>query len=110
MPRPNTARTRNLSKRDINTIKRLLKYFDKYKFRFIFVLVCIVISAAASVGGSLFIQVLIDKYITPMLLNPNPSYDGLFSAISKMALLYITGVLSSFAYSRIMVYIAQGIL
>lgn len=110
MPRPNTARTRNLSKRDINTIKRLLKYFDKYKFRFIFVLMCIVISAAASVGGSLFIQVLIDKYITPMLLNPNPSYDGLFSAISKMALLYITGVLSSFAYSRIMVYIAQGIL
>lgn len=110
MPRPNTARTRNLSKRDINTIKRLLKYFDKYKFRFIFVLVCIVISAAASVGGSLFIQVLIDKYITPMLLSPNPSYDGLFSAISKMALLYITGVLSSFAYSRIMVYIAQGIL
>ena len=110
MPRPNTARTRNLSKRDINTIKRLLKYFDKYKFRFIFVLVCIVISAAASVGGSLLIQVLIDKYITPMLLSPNPSYDGLFSAISKMALLYITGVLSSFAYSRIMVYIAQGIL
>lgn len=110
MPRPNTARTRNLSKRDINTIKRLLKYFDKYKFRFVFVLVCIVISAAASVGGSLFIQVLIDKYITPMLLSPNPSYDGLFSAISKMALLYITGVLSSFAYSRIMVYIAQGIL
>lgn len=110
MPRPNTARTRNLSKRDINTIKRLLKYFDKYKFRFIFVLVCIVISAAASVGGSLFIQVLIDKYITPMLLSPNPSYEGLFSAISKMALLYITGVLSSFAYSRIMVYIAQGIL
>lgn len=110
MPRPNTARTRNLSKRDINTIKRLLKYFDKYKFRFIFVLVCIVISAAPSVGGSLFIQVLIDKYITPMLLSPNPSYDGLFSAISKMALLYITGVLSSFAYSRIMVYIAQGIL
>lgn len=110
MPRPNTARTRNFSKRDINTIKRLLKYFDKYKFRFIFVLVCIVISAAASVGGSLFIQVLIDKYITPMLLSPNPSYEGLFSAISKMALLYITGVLSSFAYSRIMVYIAQGIL
>lgn len=110
MPRPNTARTRNLSKRDINTIKRLLKYFDKYKFRFIFVLMCIVISAAASVGGSLFIQVLIDKYITPMLLSPNPSYEGLFSAISKMALLYITGVLSSFAYSRIMVYIAQGIL
>lgn len=110
MPRTNTARTRNLSKRDINTIKRLLKYFDKYKFRFIFVLMCIVISAAASVGGSLFIQVLIDKYITPMLLSPNPSYDGLFSAISKMALLYITGVLSSFAYSRIMVYIAQGIL
>ena len=110
MPRPNTARTRNLSKRDLYTVKRLLKYFDKYKFRFIFVLVCIVISAAASVGGSLFIQVLIDKYITPMLLSPNPSYDGLFSAISKMALLYITGVLSSFAYSRIMVYIAQGIL
>ena len=105
-----TPRTRKLSKRDADTVKRLMTYFAKYKFRFTLVLACIVISAVASVAGSLFIKVLIDQYISPMLLSPEPSFAPLMGAIARMAALYALGVLSTFAYSRLMVSIAQGIL
>ena len=37
------------------TIKRILSYMKKYKFRFIFVLICILLSAVANVAGSMFI-------------------------------------------------------
>ena len=51
------------------TLKRLLSYVLKnYKKQFIFVFVCIIISSIASVAGSLFLQTLIDDYITPFLL------------------------------------------
>ena len=50
------------------TIKRLLSYLGKYKLRLIFVIICILISSVAGVASSLFMQSLIDDYITPMLL------------------------------------------
>ena len=40
-----TPRTRKLSKRDANTVKRLMQYFKKYKVRFTLVLICIIIGA-----------------------------------------------------------------
>ena len=46
------------------TIKRILSYMKEYKFRFIFVLICILLSAVANVAGSMFIGTLIDDYIT----------------------------------------------
>ena len=50
------------------TIPRLLTYLAQYKVRLIFVIICILVSAAASVASSLFLQSLIDDYILPMLL------------------------------------------
>ena len=80
-----TPRTRKLSKRDANTVKRLMQYFKKYKVRFTLVLICIIIGALASVSGSMFVEVVIDQYIEPLLLTPNPSLDGLTGAIKTMA-------------------------
>ena len=54
-----------------NTIKRLLQYIFHYKLRFFLVLLCIVISALASVASSLYIQTLIDDYITPLRPSKN---------------------------------------
>ncbi len=103
-------KTKKLSKSDLNTVKRLLEYFKAYKVQFTIVLVCIFLSAIASVSGSMFIKTLIDDYITPMLLTQNPQYGGLITAILKMCAIYAFGILSTFIYSRIMVTIAQGIL
>lgn len=92
------------------TIKRLLSYLKEYKFRFILVLICIILSAVANVAGSMFIQVVIDDYIAPLMLEASPVFTGLLKAILMMGFVYLVGILSTLFYNRIMVTIAQGIL
>ncbi len=93
------------------TAKRLLNYVvTPYKKQFIFVIVCILVSALAGVASSLFLQVLIDDYITPLAGMENPVFTGLLKALLLMAVIYITGILATLFYNRIMVTIAQGVL
>lgn len=102
--------TRKFQSQDKKTIKRLMQYFKKYRFKFSIVLICIILSSAASVAGSIFIKILIDNYISPLLLSSNPVFAGLLKALGFMATIYIVGIISSLIYNRIMVTIAQGIL
>ena len=98
-------------KPDPETIKRLLSYVSKdYKTPFIFVLICIVFSAIAGIIGSMFLKVLIDSYISPLLLQANPVFSGLLKAISIMAGIYVIGIISTYFYNVTMVVIAQGVL
>lgn len=103
-----------MNKQPVNkwaTIKRLLAYvFKNYKLLFALVLVCILISSAVTVAGSLFLQIVIDSYITPLLLEENPIFDGLLRAIGTMGIVYLAGVVASLLYNRWMVTISQGIL
>ena len=93
-----------------HTAGRILGYvFAGYKFRFFLVLLCILVSAIASVGGSLFLQALIDDYIAPLLAMETPVYTALLQALLTMACLYVTGALCTLAYNRIMVTISQGV-
>ena len=93
-----------------HTAGRILSYvFAGYKFRFFLVLLCILVSAIASVGGSLFLQALIDDYIAPLLTMETPVYTALLQALIMMACLYVTGALCTLAYNRIMVTISQGV-
>ena len=94
---------------DKNTLKRLffdyiLKY---YKFKFIIVIVLVILTALASVASSLFIENLIDDYITPLLASDNPVFTPLLKAISVMGVIYIIGVVSNYVYQRMMSRIAQ---
>ena len=67
------------------TAKPLLSYVLKgYKFRFFLVLVCILVSAAASVSASLFLGSLIDDYIAPLLLTDQPVFSGLLHTLILM--------------------------
>lgn len=93
------------------TVKRLLAYiFENYKGRFFLVCICIVISSIVNVISSLFLKVLIDSYIVPLLAEVNPVFTGLARAIFLMAGIYAIGVLSTFLYNRLMIVIAQGVL
>mgnify|MGYP001266107169 FL=1 len=92
------------------TIKRLLSYMAEYKIQLIFVVVCIILSAAAMAASSLFLKTLIDNYITPLLGQTNPVFSELFRAILTMGGIYLVGVLSTLFYNRSMVVIAQGTL
>ena len=93
------------------TLKRLLSYILKnYKKQFIFVFICIIISSIASVAGSLFLQTLIDDYITPLLKDKNPIFTELLQILTVMGTIYIVGILASYLYSRLMAVVSQGVL
>ena len=79
----------------------LLKRRPKYAFPVIIVLLCILGSSLATVQGTLFIQSLIDDYITPMIGASSPDFGPLKSALLKMACIYIIGILCSWAYNQI---------
>ena len=117
MPRPmgNKRQPADMKKQklDMKVIGRVLGYMMKrYKFRFILVLICILITAATTLVGMLFMQSLIDDYITPMLSAVNSGeaadFSPLLMALLSIAVLYVIGIVASFTYSRLMIYITQG--
>ena len=93
------------------TIKRLLGYVLKgHKKSLIVVFICIILSSVAGVAGSLFLRILVDDYITPLLGQESPVYTGLLQAIGVMVIIYIIGIISTYLYNRIMAIVAQGTL
>lgn len=99
-----------MSKLDLKTAKRILSYLKQYRSALVIVLICILLSAVASVASSLFIQTLIDDYITPLLGQSAPVFGGLIYALGIMAAIFLTGAISTWIYNRTMVTIAQGTL
>lgn len=94
-----------------HTAGRLMGYvFKGYKLRFFVVIVCILVSALVTVIGSLFIQRLIDDFVIPLKESVNPDFTELLKAVGIMAVIYASGVLSTFLYNRMMVSISQGVL
>ena len=91
-------------------LKRLLSYMAAYKGRLLLVFFCILLSAVASAGSAMFVEILIDDYISPLLLEDAPVLTGLFKALCIMALVYVVGVVSGYLYNRMMVTIAQSTL
>ena len=93
-----------------HVVGRLLSYVGRgYLALFVVVILCILVSAVASVSGSLFLGTLIDNYIVPLAAMANPDFSGLLRVILMMACLYLVGALCAFAYIRIMVTISQGV-
>ncbi len=98
-------------KMDMKILGRVMGYiFKKYKFRMLFVLFCIILSTLSSVGGNLYLEVLIDDYIVPLVGAENPVFTGLLKAIGTMAIIYLVGVISSLVHTRVMVTISEGVL
>lgn len=92
-------------------IGRLLKYVGKnYGIHLVIVAVCIFVSVIANVQGTMFMKNLIDLYIMPLIGQSSPDFGPLLGAILKVAVFYLIGVLATFSYNRIMVYVTQGTL
>lgn len=115
MPMPKAAMRQagsaaHKEKPDMQTIKRLMAYVFKYKWRFVLVLVCILLNSITSVALSMSLQTLIDDYIAPLLLEATPVFAGLLRFILIMAGICLIGIIAGFLYNRIMVVISQGVL
>ncbi len=92
-------------------LARLMHYvFRDYKFHCIAVFLLIFAGVIANVQGTMFTKNLIDDYITPFLLSDNPNFAPLAKAISRVAVFYAIGVISTYTYNRIMVAVTQGTL
>lgn len=90
---------------------RLMGYiFKYYKLQMILVLILILLSVLANLQGTLFMKVLIDDYIDPMLRSGSRDFGPLLHAILKTAGFYAVGVISAYSYNRIMVTVSQGTL
>lgn len=99
------------SKNPMKTMKRLLSYiFKKYKTGFFFVMIAITISSVVQVIGTLFMKQLIDDYIVPMLNGTMQSFAPLLKALTMLACVYVLGIVCTYLYNILMMYISQGTL
>lgn len=96
-------------KLDFTLLKRLMNYtFSKYKMLYVFVIIGIIVSSVASVASSLFMKSLIDDYILPLVGVADKDFSPLLTALSMMAMIYLTGVIANFIYQKLLVVISQG--
>ena len=109
-PRQRTIGTQG-QKLDSNTAKRLLSFIIKNnKLRLSLVVICIMASSIIMVMSSVFMRSLVDQFIVPLLSQDNPDFSGLNQLMFKMIALFSIGIMTTFAYNRLMIVVAQGTL
>ena len=86
------------------TVKTLLSYMGRHKFLLLTVAVLVSISALANLLGTYMIKPVINNYLLP------GDGGGLIIGVLITAAIYLTGVLSSYGYTQIMVRAAQKVL
>ena len=87
------------------TIKRLFSYLEKEKMKLFFVVLCVILNAIATLGGSYLLRPIINTYIAPE--NGIGNAKGLFLGLMVMAGVYLVGIVASYLQSRIMISISQ---
>ena len=107
----NTKKKANLGNITSRSMRRLTSGILKdYGPQMIIVLICVIAAALADAYGMLFIQKLIDNYITPLLHATQPDFSPLLGALQRIALIYLISVVATYIYSILMVYVGQGTL
>ena len=97
------------AKNPMKTLKRIFAIIVKgYPIQCVLVIIGIIVGVLANVYGSLFLQSLIDDYITPLVGSSAPDFTPLLKALATMAVIYLVGVVSNYMYNRLMIYISEG--
>lgn len=92
------------------TTNRLLSYLKVHWFGLLFVVVCIIIAAAATIYSGIFLGTIIDNNLLPMLKSGDKDMSSIAYEIIKYAIIMIGGSLATYIYSRIMLNISQRVL
>lgn len=91
----------------LKTIKRIFGYMYNFKFMLSLVFIFIIFSSSARIIGTAFLKNVIDKYITPLSKNYNTELFNSFTQfLIILGIIFIIGVLSSYAFSRIMLTVS----
>ena len=103
------AKSQNKGNR-LKVLGRLLKVvLTTSPWMLIVSVIAIVLAAASAVIGSLFIERLIDTYVTPLLHEKVPNYGPLLNAILVMFGIYAIGFISNYLFSMLMGVLAQKV-
>ena len=102
---------KNIKKKlDFAVLGRIFDYMAKYKIHIFLVSIFILISSGVTAVSSLFLQVLIDKYIGPLLLASNPDFSGLLNLIIIMGCIYLSGAVSTLIYNMLIAKVFEFVL
>ena len=93
----------------VKVLKRVLNYTFRNKFAAVMLVILIVLSSAAGAVGSFMLTFVIGA-IEDMVNHVAGADKELISWTIALICVYVVGVLSTFSYSRLMMYIAQGTL
>lgn len=100
----------NKAKYSKRTVLRLMKYIvGIHPFQFACVCVAIIVSALANIASPLFLMILVDDYITPMVESGSTDFTAMWQTVALMGAVYLVGVLCTYIYNRLMVNIGQGV-
>ena len=96
----------------LRVLGRLMKYlFRYYKGYFAVIMLCIVITAAAGVSSSVFLEILVDEVIAPGITQ---GFGAVSAMLTKIILvmggIYVLGVIASFFYTRLMAVVTMNFL
>ena len=92
------------------TISRLMQYMGSYKYSWILVFICVLLSSGASVLGSYMIKPALNDYIIPLIGKQNPDFSGFFKLLVGVFCLFLVGVLASWINNRLMLHISTNLL
>jgi len=91
------------------SLGKVLRYvMEKYKAACVIVVIGIIISALGILTMTLFMQTLIDQYIMPLMGRADPDFTPLANRLIKLGVVLAAGIISTYAYNRIMVTVSQG--
>lgn len=92
-----------------NSLVRIIKeVLHNYPIHALLVLIFIIVSSVASVYGSMFMQQLVDNYITPLLSQSHPNYMPLLHALIQLSIIFLIGVLANWLFNFLCVTISVG--
>ena len=96
---------------DKKSLVRLMRYLKPYWPRLLVVLVCIVLNALTTALTARFMGTVIDNHIIPALRDHlSLEETGLPAAMLKMSILFVLGIVATFAQARIMAVVSQSVL
>ena len=92
------------------TISRMMQYMGSYKYFWILVFVCVLLSSGASVLGSYMIKPALNDYIIPLIGKQNPDLSGFLKLLVGVFCIFLVGVLASWINNRLMLHISTNLL
>ena len=89
------------------TLKRLFAYTKGLRLALTVVIIGIILTAVAKIVGTAFLKIIVDKYIEPLIkVYDIEIFNGFINTLLLIGVIYFTGVMASYIYSRILISIS----